>query len=51
MFNWGANFNMIINYCDVAAANLQQTDSNCVTDRTAVWSYIRNVSVSSKVVR
>lgn len=51
MFNWGANFNMIVNFCDVAASNMQQTDPACETDRLTIWNYIKNVSVSSKVVR
>jgi hypothetical protein len=46
----GANFNLAVNFCDVAAQALDLDDSGCEKDRDVIWKYLEKVRIRYKFV-
>ena len=51
-YNFGQNFNWVVNFCDVVAARKGVVDPDCVpNDSTEMWDYINYARISTKYVR
>ena len=50
-YDFGTNFNFVVNFCFVSAERQDQPDPNCITDQQQLYDYIDKTRVSHKFVR